>query len=164
MTHVRFGCSHLHPRGQLTNIRHSDGGPDPDGSLMTVTRIKIRNYRTVYLNHPDPIAFIPLAVDTTGHLYDDFIRLFFLHVQREESALVNELPEESDQFRFLRSVCFANLKGAVGLIMAKSSATRSSIPLDLSSRSFIPFPGFVRSCRPTPPLAPSLALFPPCSA
>ena len=37
----------------------------------------------------------------------------------EESA--NELPEESDQFRFLRVSCFANLKGSVGLIMAKSS-------------------------------------------
>ena len=30
MTHVRFGCSHLHPMGQLMNIRHSDGSPDPD--------------------------------------------------------------------------------------------------------------------------------------
>jgi hypothetical protein len=26
------------------------------------------------LNHPDPIVFIPLVVDTTGHLYDDFLR------------------------------------------------------------------------------------------
>ncbi len=27
--------------------------------------------------------------------------------------------EESDQFRFLRSVCFANLKGVVGLIKSQ---------------------------------------------
>ena len=35
--------------------------------------------------------------------------------------LNNELPEESNQFRFLRVVCFANLKGTVGLIMSKES-------------------------------------------
>ncbi len=66
MTHIRFGCSHLHPMDQLTNTRRSDGAPDPDVSLKDVTRIKIRRYRNLYLNHPDPIAFLPLAVDNTG--------------------------------------------------------------------------------------------------
>ena len=124
--------------GHLTNTRRSDGTPDPDGELKEVVRIKIRHYRNVYLNRPDPIAFIPLAVDTTGRLYDEFIRSLFLHAQREASALANELPEESDQFRFLRASCFANLKGAVGLIMAKASVMRISIPLDQSYRPFIP--------------------------
>ena len=101
MTHVRFGRSHLHPMGQLTNTRRSDGAPDPDVIFKEVTRIKIRHYRNLYLNHPDPIAFIPLAVDTTGRMYDEFIRLLFLYVHREASTLVNELLEESDQFRFL---------------------------------------------------------------
>ena len=91
-------------------------------ALKEVARIKIRHYRNLYLNHPDPIAFIPLTVDTTGRMYDEFIRLLFLHAHREASALDNELPEESDKFRFLRSSCFANLKGEVGLIMAKASA------------------------------------------
>jgi hypothetical protein len=27
------------------------------------------------------------------------------------TALANELPEESEQFRFLRAACFANIKG-----------------------------------------------------
>ena len=40
-----------------------------------------------------------------------------MYVHREASALVHELSEESDQFRFLRSVCFIDLKGSVGLIM-----------------------------------------------
>ena len=88
--------------------------PDPDGSLKETVRIKIRHYRNVYWNLPDPIVFIPVAVDTTGHEYDDFIRLLFLHSHHESSTLSNELPEEADQFRFLRSVCFAHLKGAVG--------------------------------------------------
>jgi hypothetical protein len=111
-----------------------------------------------------PNGFIPLVVDTTGHLYDEFIRLLFLHAHREGSTLVNELTEESDQFRFLRASSFTNLKGTVGLIMTKTSVTRISIPFDLSSRSSIPLPRFIRSRRPTPLLAPSLVLFPPRSA
>ena len=102
------------------------------------------------------------AVDTTGRMYDEFIRLLFLHAHREASALTNELSEESDQFRFLRVSCFVNIKSAVGLIMAKASAMRISIPLDLSPRC-VPLPRFIRSCRPTPLLAPSLVLFPPRS-
>ena len=47
-----------------------------------------------------------------------------------------------DQFRFLHATCLANLKGSVGLILAKPSAMRISIPLDLSSRPFIPLPRF----------------------
>jgi hypothetical protein len=71
---------------------------DPDASLKEVARIKIRQYRNLYLNHPDPIAFIPLAVDTTGRMYDEFIRLLFLHTHREVSVLDIDLPEESDNF------------------------------------------------------------------
>ncbi len=56
-----------------------------------IGRIKIRHYRNFDLNRPDPIAFIPLAVDTTGRLYDDSIRLLFLHSDRETSALANEV-------------------------------------------------------------------------
>ena len=48
---------------------------------------------------------------------------------------VGELSEESDQVRFLRTSCFTNLKGVVGLILAKTSDMRIGIPLDLSSRS-----------------------------
>ncbi len=152
------------PMGQLTNTRSSDGAPDRDVALKEVARIKIRHYRNLCLNRPDPIVFIPLTVDTTGRMYDEFIRLLFLHAHRETSALDNELPEESDKFLFLRSSCFANWKGVVGLIMSKSSDMWISIRLDLSPRSFIPTSCFIRSRRPTPLLAPSLVLFPPCSA
>ncbi len=100
MTHVRFGRSHLHPKDQLTNTRRSDGAPDPDSSFKEVVRIKISHYRNLYLNLPDPIAFIPLVVNTTGRMYDEFIRLLFLHAHRGSSTLANELLEESDQFAF----------------------------------------------------------------
>ena len=65
---------------------------------------------------------------------DDFARLLFLHAHREASILAGELPEESEQFRFLRASRLANLKGPVGLILAKSSAIRVTIPIDLCLR------------------------------
>jgi hypothetical protein len=100
----------------------------------------------------------------TGRLYDDFSRLLFLHVHHEDSFLTNEIPEESNQFRFLRVACYANIKGSVGLILTKASDMRISIPLDLSSRSFIPLTCFIRSRRPLPLLVPSLVFTPRRSA
>ncbi len=75
---------------------------------------------------------LPAAADTTGRVYDDFSRLLFLHAHREASALANEIPEESGQCRFLRESRYDNIKGSVGLILAKVSVMRISIPLDLS--------------------------------
>ena len=122
----------MHPIGQLTNIRRSDGVPEPDGTLKVVGRKKIIHYRQLYIDRPEPIV----------------------------SALANDIPEESGHFHFLRAACLANIKGSVGLILAKASAMRISIPLDLSSRPFIPLPSFIRSRRPTTLLAPSLVFSP----
>ena len=157
--------SNLHSIGQLTHTRRWDGDPDPDGVLKTVVSVKIRHYLHLYLNRPDPIAFLPVTVNTSDHIHDDFSRLLLLYTHPEVSDLTNEVPEESDQVRFLRAACWTNLKGSVGLILAKSSVMRTqvSIPLDLSSRSFIPLPSFIRSRIPTPLLSPSIVLFPPRS-
>jgi hypothetical protein len=106
LTHTRFGRSQLHSLGQLTHSRSLDGAPEPDGALRESARIKIRHYRQLYINRPDPIAFMPVAVDTSGRIYDDFSRLLFLHAHREASALANELQEESEQFRFLRAASY----------------------------------------------------------
>ena len=154
----------MHSIGQLTHTRRSDGAPEPNGDLRVVARKKILHYRQLYVDRPEPIAFMPVAVDTGVRIYDDFSRLLFLHAHREASVLVNELPEESDQFRFLRTSCLANIKGSVGLILAKVSVMRIPIPLDLSSRSFIPPPRFIRSRRSAPLLAPSLVFSPRRSA
>ena len=121
MTHTHYGRSHVHPIGQMTNIRRSDGALEPDGALKVVPRKKIIHYRQLYIDRPDPIAFMPVAVDTEGRIYDDFLRLLFLHDHREVSTLVNDIPEESGHFRFLRAACLANIKGSVGLILAKVS-------------------------------------------
>ncbi len=169
MTHTRYVRSQLSSLGQLTHNRRSDGAPDPDGALREEDRTKIRHYRRLYINRPDPIAFIPVTVDTSGRLYDDFSRLFFLYVHREASALSNQIPEESEQFRFLRSACYTNIKGSVGLILAvglilgvdfKASVMRIPIPLDLSSRPFIPLPCFMRSRRDPTLLVPSFVFTP----
>ncbi len=133
MTHPRYDRSLLNLNGQLTNTRRSDGSPEPDGVMKVVARKKIIHYRQLYIDRPEPIAFMPVAVDTSDRIYDDFLRLLFLHAHREASALANDIPEESGHFRFLRAACLANIKGAVGLILAKASAMRISIPLDLSS-------------------------------
>ncbi len=68
-----FGRSQLSSLGQLTYTRWTDGAPDPDGGLRTVTRAKIRHYRQLYINHPEPIAFMSVAseksaVDTAGRI------------------------------------------------------------------------------------------------
>ena len=153
----------MHPSGQLTNIRRSDGAPEPDGTLKVVTRKKIIHYRQLYLDRPEPIAFMPVSVDTSDRIYDDFLHLLFLHVHREALTLANDIPEESGHFRFLRAACLANMKGSVGLILAKVSDMRISIPFDLSSRTFIPLPRFIHSKRPTTLLDPSLVFSPLCS-
>ncbi len=46
----------------------------------------------------------------------------------------------------VRSSCFANLKGTVGLIMVRSSVMRVEIPLDLSSRSWLSVTYWVFYC------------------
>ena len=113
----------------MTNIRSSDGVPEPDGVMKVVVRKKIIRYHQLYIDRPDPIAFMSVAVDTSGRIYD-----------------------------------LANIKGSVGLILAKASAMKISIPLDLSSRPFIPPPRFIRSRRPTTLLTPSLVFSPLRSA
>ena len=112
----------------LRTQSHSDGVPDPDGVLKTSVRINIHHYRNLYLNRPDPIDFIPLGVDTTGHLYDDFV--------------VKHL--------FWPMICQKNQISFFSLEMCVSLIWRVLL--------------VIRSCRPTPLLAPSLVRFPACSA
>jgi len=68
LTHTRFGRSLVHSLGQLTHKRRSDGAPEPDGALRAVARKKIIHYRQLYINRPEPIAFMPVAVDTRSCL------------------------------------------------------------------------------------------------
>jgi hypothetical protein len=75
-------------------------------------------------------GILPITVNTSGRVYEDFTRLLFLHAHREASILTGELPEESEQFRFFRASPLATLKGSVGLILTKASEMRVTIPID----------------------------------
>ena len=79
------------------------------------------------MDRPGTIVFLPVTVNTSGHVYEDFTRMLFFHVHREVSILTGELPEESVSHRKLD-----NLKGPVGLILPKVSEMRVTIPIDLS--------------------------------
>jgi hypothetical protein len=46
-------------------MRRSDGAPEPDGDLKVVAKKKIIHYHQLYIDHPEPIAFMPVAVDTS---------------------------------------------------------------------------------------------------
>jgi hypothetical protein len=78
-----------------------------------------------------------------------------IHDTHREASI---LTEESDQLRFLRATHLVNLKDSVGLILVEDSPMGFTIPIDLSTRSFIPLPRFLNSRRPTPLLTPSLVL------
>ncbi len=45
----------------------------------------------MYINRPDPIVFLPVVVDTTDRIHDDFSRLLFRYPNREVLALGNEI-------------------------------------------------------------------------
>jgi hypothetical protein len=150
ITHTRAPPTELHTRCHFKNT----------------IRPKIQHYRRLYVDRPDPIVFMPIPVNTSVHLYHDLIRLLFLHTHLDTSTLTRELTEESDQFRLLHTVSLSHLNGSVGLILPKALAMRVSIPLDLSTRTFIPLPSFYPfSTSPLPDhLFPRTTKFPPHSA
>ncbi len=124
MTHTRYDRSLSNLNGQLTNTRCSDGAPEPDGSIKVVVRKKILHYRQLSWHFRPHLWWLPTS----------FI-----------PACSPWSTEESDHFRFFRAACWANIKWSVGLILAKASVMRISIPFDLSSRPFIPPSSLLRS-------------------
>ena len=98
---------------------------------------------------------------TSGRINEEFLRLLFLHDHRDTSTLTGELLEESAQFCFVRASCLVNLKGSIGLMLAEASAT---IPLDLSTRSFIPLSYFIHTRTTSSLLTPCIVLINQSSA
>ena len=96
---------------------------------------KISHYRLLYEDKTDPVFFLSVVVNSSGHVYDDFVRLLVLDAHREASILAGELPEESDQFRFLRAASLTNLKdkGLCRNDFFTASAMRVTIPTRPSS-------------------------------
>ena len=105
-----------------------------------------------------------VSASTSGRINEEFLHLLFLYVHRDSSDLTGELSEESAQFRFIRASCLTNLKGSIGLMLTKGSVMRVTIPLDLSTRSFIPLPRFIHTRTTTSFLTPSIVLLNQSSA
>jgi hypothetical protein len=74
MTHDRYGRTTQRTNGALIHRVPSTGAPQSDGVLNKTTRMKIRHYRQIYADRPDPIVFLPVAVSTSGRVYEDFTR------------------------------------------------------------------------------------------
>jgi hypothetical protein len=87
--------------------RSSTVAPHPDGTLKNTVRIKIRHYRHLYGDRPDPIVFLPVAVRTSGLVYDDFarVRLLFLHVHREHSSVTLHQPHTVSNYATTNLTC-----------------------------------------------------------
>ena len=77
MTHDRYGRTTQRTNGTLTIRVSSTGAPQTDGALNKEVRIKIRYYRQLYEDRTDPIVFLPVAVSTSGCVYDAFVHLIF---------------------------------------------------------------------------------------
>jgi hypothetical protein len=74
MTHDRYGRTTHHTNGALTHRVSSTGAPQPDGVLNKSVRMKSPSYRQIYTDRPDPIVFLPIALNTSGRVYQDFAR------------------------------------------------------------------------------------------
>jgi hypothetical protein len=68
MTHDRYGRT-TRTNGTLTHRVSSTGDPQPDGALNKTDRLKIRHYRQIYTDRSDPIVFLSITVNTSGHVY-----------------------------------------------------------------------------------------------
>jgi hypothetical protein len=87
--------------GVLTHTVPSTGTPQSDGVLNKAVRMKIRHYRQIYVDRPDPIVFLPITVSTSGRVYEDFARMIFLHVHREASICPENYLRNLPRFTFV---------------------------------------------------------------
>jgi hypothetical protein len=93
----------VHTTGQLTNSIRSDDTPDLDGALREVTRKKILYYRKLYINRPDPIAFLPATASVLYHLprrhmMSDFLTVLSVFVLIIVSSVTFLYPRSSSFF------------------------------------------------------------------
>ena len=102
MTHDRYVRTTQHTNGALSHRVSSTGAHQPtqsDGALNKAVRIKIRHYRQLYVDRPDPIVFLPVTVSTSGRVYDDFA--CFSCTRTVRLVFWSENYPRNLQFRFL---------------------------------------------------------------
>jgi hypothetical protein len=107
-----------------------------DQSLHDVAADKIRKYRTDYNNRPPSVvSFMPPIPSTSDRLHSEFVRLLFLQDPRETDHFfttsgVQSTQSTSGQFHFRRAAFAQQLKGKVGLALAKAAALRINLNVD----------------------------------
>jgi hypothetical protein len=109
-----------------------------DQSLNDASVDKIRKYRADYNNRPPSVvSFMTDIGSTSGRLRSEFVRLLFLFLQvhRETDRFfaasgVQSAQSTSGQFHFRRTDFRHQLKGKVGLVLAKAAALRINLNLD----------------------------------
>ena len=98
-----------------------------------------RKYRTDYNNRPPSVvSFMPAIASTSGRLHSEFVRLLFVQDHRETDPFfavsgVQSAQFNSVQFHFRRAAFAQQLKGKVGLALAKGSVLRINLNLDEST-------------------------------
>jgi hypothetical protein len=115
-----------------------------DQSLNDAATDKIRKYRADYNNRSTSVvSFMPAVASTSGRLHGEFVRPLFLQAHRETDRFlaasgVQSAQSTSGQFHFRRAAFLQQLKGKVGLALAKVAALRINLNLDgvpISSKS-----------------------------
>jgi hypothetical protein len=107
-----------------------------DQSLNDGAVEKIRKYRAGYNNRtPSPVSFMSAIASTSGRLHSEFVRLSFLQDHRETDRFfaasgVHPAQTQRDMFHFRHAAFSHQLKGKVGLVLAKTVALRINLNLD----------------------------------
>jgi hypothetical protein len=78
---------------------------------------------------------MPAIASTSDRLHSEFVRLLFLQAHRETDRFfaasgVQSEQSTSGQFHFRRAAFSAQIKGKVGLALAKAAALRINLNLD----------------------------------
>ena len=103
----------------------NDGAPD-----------KIRKYRDDNNRPPSVVSFMSAIASTSVRLHSEFVRLLFLQAHRETdrffaaSGVQLAQTNPSGQFHFRRAAFSQQLKGKVGLALAKAAALRINLNRD----------------------------------
>ena len=107
-----------------------------DQSLNDAAADKIRKYRADYNNRPpSAVSFMPVIASTSGRLHSEFVRLLFLQAHRETDRFfaasgVQSAQTTSGMFHFRRAAFAQQLKGKVGLALAKEAVLCINLNLD----------------------------------
>jgi hypothetical protein len=84
---------------------------------------------------PSAVSFMPVIASTSGRLHGEFVRPLFLQSHRETDRFfaasgVQAAQTQRGMFHFLRAAFSQQLKGKVGLTLAKTATLGINLHLD----------------------------------